>query len=206
MKARSQNLKKLLADKKIAPLVKKFGEPNLSDRKGTRGMFEALLRSIIHQQLAGAAARTIHARFLVLFPRKKPTPELVLAKSDSELRSVGLSAMKVSYVKDLALKFKENTVPYRKFKTMKSDEIVEHLTKIRGVGEWTVHMFLIFTLNREDILPVGDLAIRKSFEKVYGLKKTPTRRDMERLAEPWREQASLVSWYFWRLADELKKK
>jgi DNA-3-methyladenine glycosylase II len=139
-----------------------------------------------------------------LSARKFPTPEEVVKMPDAKLRSAGLSAQKISYLKDLAQKFADGSIEHRRFARMKSDDIIAHLTAVKGIGVWTAHMFLIFTLNRPDILPVGDLGIRKGFQILYKLDILPSPKEMERLAEPWREHASVASWYLWRLADEAK--
>jgi DNA-3-methyladenine glycosylase II len=191
----------ILADVKLAELAKRYGPPDIESYHGSLGTFESLVRSIIYQQLSGKAAAAIHARFQKLFLRGKMTPQKMLALAPKEMRSVGLSGSKVVYLKDLAQKFVDGTVPYRSFRTMTNDEIIEHLVKVKGVGEWTAHMFLIFTLHRPDILPIGDLAIRKGFQRVYGLRKIPDKKKMEKLAKPWRQHASIGSWYLWRSVD-----
>ena len=115
-------------------------------------------------------------------------------------------AMKSFYIQDLALKFTDGTIKHRQLHRMSSDEVTKHLTQVKGVGVWTVHMLEIFTLGRLDVLPVGDLGIRKGFQLVYKLKALPTPKEMEALATPWREHASVASWYLWRAADEAKIK
>src|SRR3989344_9451617 len=194
----------LRRDKRFARLIKKHGPPDL-----TRGKdyFQALVRSIIHQQVSGAAANTIHARFLALFPKgKSPTPEMVRAIPLEKMRAAGLSGQKASYIKDLAEKFSDGTIKHRALHTMESADIVAHLTQVKGIGVWSVHMFLIFTLNRLDVLPTGDLCIRKGFQILYKLKSLPDHAQMERLARPWRPHAAVASWYLWRVANELKIK
>ncbi|TSC86448.1 MAG: DNA-3-methyladenine glycosylase II [Parcubacteria group bacterium Gr01-1014_8] len=126
--------------------------------------------------------------------------------SPARLRSAGLSKQKVAYLKDLAKKFSDGTIRHRSLNKMRSDEIVAHLTQVKGIGVWTVHMFLIFSLNRPDVLPTGDLGVRKGFQILYQLDSLPTPEEMEQLAKPWREHASIASWYLWRVADEEKKK
>src|SRR3989338_10883295 len=148
----------LQRDKRFAPLIKKHGLPDLVRGKNP---FSALVRSIIHQQVSGAAAETIHARFLALFPKNKfPTPKAVLAIPLEKMRMAGLSGQKAFYIKDLAEKFVDGTIKHRSLHTMESADIVAHLTQVKGIGVWSVHMFLIFTLNRLDVLPTGHLGIR----------------------------------------------
>lgn len=189
-------------DKRFAPLIKKYGLPDLVRGKNP---FQALVRSIIHQQVSGAAAETIHARFLALFPRSTfPTPEAVRAMPLTKMRAAGLSGQKASYIKDLAEKFTDGTIKHRSLHKMETADLVVHLTQVKGIGVWTVHMFLIFTLNRPDVLPTGDLGIRKGFQSLYKLKDLPDHAQMEHLARHWRPHASVASWYLWRVANESK--
>ncbi|OGG53604.1 hypothetical protein A2851_01805 [Candidatus Kaiserbacteria bacterium RIFCSPHIGHO2_01_FULL_53_29] len=202
MKDPSESFRFLKRDKRFATLIKKHGLP---DMKRTGTPFRALVRAIIGQQVSGAAARSIFARFIVLFPKGKfPTPQAVRKMSIEKMRAAGLSRQKVSYIKDLAEKFSDGTIRHRHLHTMTSDEIIEHLVQVKGIGVWTVHMFLVFTLNRPDVLPTGDLGIRKGFQIVYGLKSLPDHARMERLALPWRAHASTASWYLWRAADSAR--
>lgn len=198
----SVSIAALKRDERFAPLIKKHGLPDLVRGKNA---FQALVRSIIHQQVSGAAAETIHARFLALFPRGKfPTPEAVCAMPIGKMRTAGLSGQKAAYIKDLAEKFADGTIRHRSLHKMETADLVVHLTQVKGIGVWTVHMFLIFTLNRPDVLPTGDLGIRKGFQALYKLKSLPDHAQMERLARTWRPHASVASWYLWRVANELK--
>jgi DNA-3-methyladenine glycosylase II len=198
------SLAALKRDRRFAPLIKKYGVPDLK-RKGKP--FQALVRAIVGQQVSGAAARTIYGRLMALFPGGTfPTPEMVRKIPLQKMRAAGLSGQKASYIKDLAEKFSDGTIRHRSLHRMTSDELVEHLVQVKGIGVWSVHMFLIFTLNRPDVLPTGDLGIRKGFQSVYGLKKLPDHAQMERLARAWRPYASVASWYLWRAADEAKGK
>ncbi len=201
-----KSLSILKRDKKFAKLIKKHGSPDLKwGRVGLQNPFRSLVRSIIYQQVSGKAAASILKKFISLFSRF-PKPEDVNKIPVKKLRSAGLSYQKASYIKDLAKKFTDGTIKHRRLYKMTSAEVIDHLVQVKGIGVWTVHMFLIFTLNRPDILPTGDLGIRKGFKIVYGLKNLPDHDKMERLAKPWREHASLASWYLWRAADEAKKK
>lgn len=193
----SPALRSLRKDPKFAPLVKRHGKPDLSRYHGGINIFQSLLRSIVFQQISGAAARSIHARLLEHFPRKHPTPAALLTIPTSKLRACGLSTQKIEYVRDLAKRCIDGTVNQRKFPRMSSQEIVEHLVVVKGIGVWTAQMMLIFRLHRLDVLPVGDLAIRKGFKKVYGLAADPTPKEMEAIATPWRAYASVASWYLW---------
>lgn len=201
---------------KFAPLIKKHGAPKL--RRG-KNAFQALSRAIIYQQISGKAAISIYKKLVALFgihldgpidwekpaARKFPTPEQVLKMPISRMRGAGLSAQKVAYLKDLAKRFSDGSIKHRSLHRLTNDEIISALTSVKGIGVWTAHMFLIFSLNRLDILPTGDLGVRKGFQILYKLRSLPTSQHMERLAKPWREHASIASWYLWRVADEEKK-
>jgi DNA-3-methyladenine glycosylase II len=200
--AHEASIKILKKDKRFAALIKAHGKAVLG-REGTP--FQALVRSIIYQQVSGKAAASILAKFRALFPGKKfPTPEMVLAMPMAKLRSAGLSGQKASYILDLAEKFANGTVQHKRLGKMTNEEVIAHVTQVKGIGVWTAHMFLIFTLERLDVLPTGDLGIQKGFQILYGLKKLPTPAQMEKLAKEWRQHASVASWYLWRLADAAK--
>ncbi len=201
----SESLKALKKDPKMAAVLRKHGTLDLSKyHKGAGSVFARLVRSIVYQQISGKAAAAILDRVLELFPRKKPTPELLLKIPVSKLRSAGLSPQKVVYVRDLAHKYLDGTISEKRFPKMSSQEIIDHLVQVKGIGVWTAHMLLIFTLYRPDILPWGDLAIQKGFKEVYGLKQLPDKKRMEKIALPWRAHATAASWYLWRVADEAK--
>jgi DNA-3-methyladenine glycosylase II len=191
----------ILKDKKLAKWVREHGLIDDKDWRRPKNPFHSLIRSIIYQQVSGKAAASILKKFKALFSDTFPTPDQVLERTEEELRSAGLSRGKVIYIRDLAEKFKDGTISPRKFPKMTNDEIIEHLTRVKGIGVWTAHMFLMFTLRRPDILPTLDLAIRKGFQVVYGLKELPEHETMERLAKGWRKHASLASLYMWRIYE-----
>ncbi len=191
----------LKRDPQFSPLIKKHGLPDIERYHGSIDVFNALLRSIVYQQLSGKAAATILGRVIALFPDGKPSPEALLKIRAPRLRKAGLSGKKVEYVRDLAKKCVDGTIDQKRFPKMTSAEIIEHVTAVNGIGTWSAHMLLIFTLHRLDILPVGDLGIRKGFQIVYKLDKLPTEKEMENLAKGWREHASVAAWYLWRVAD-----
>ncbi|MDH3279661.1 MAG: DNA-3-methyladenine glycosylase 2 family protein [Gammaproteobacteria bacterium] len=163
--------------------------------------FQMLVRSIVHQQLSGQAARAIEARLTALFPHR-PTAARVLAISPDVLRNVGLSKAKVLAVKALAAHALGGGVPTRRrLERMSDAEIAACLTQIRGVGRWTVDMLLIFYLARPDVLPVTDLGIRKGLMHVYQMRRLPTPQETARTGETWRPYRSVASWYLWRSLD-----
>lgn len=189
----------------MAAVVRRYGALDLSKyHRGAGSVFARLIRSIVYQQISGKAAAAILDRLLDLFPNRKPTPQQLLKIHARKLRSAGLSIQKIEYVRDLARRFLDGTIDEKLFPNMSSQEIIDHLVQVKGVGVWTAQMLLIFTLYRPDILPWGDLAIQKGFKEVYGLKKLPDKKTMEKIAKPWRSHATAASWYLWRVADEVK--
>jgi DNA-3-methyladenine glycosylase II len=167
--------------------------------------FHSLIRSIIYQQLSGKAAGSILAKFLTLFAGEYLTPQELLKVTDAKFKRSGVSVQKISYLRDLAKKFLDGTIDPSNFKNMTDDEIREHLIAVRGVGRWTADMFLMFTLYRPDILPTGDLAIQKGFQKVFKLKELPDAQMMERLSKSWSPHRTVACWYLWELSDLAKE-
>ena len=201
----SDSLTVIKKDKKLAAVIKKHGDLNLVDgTRNKKNIFHSLLRAIVYQQISGKAAASILARVEALFPKNKPTPELLLDMSDHKLRDAGLSPQKIGYARDLALKCSDSTINEKLFPKMTSQEIIDHLVQVKGIGTWTAQMLLIFTLHRKDILPVGDLGVQKGFKIVYGLRTLPSEKRMEQIAKPWRSHATAASWYMWRVADAAK--
>ncbi len=187
--------------KKIAINKKK-----LRKLEPTKNPFQSLVRSIIFQQLSGKAATSILNKFVLLFkPKSFPTPKDILKLSDAQFKSAGISAQKAGYLRDLASKFLDGTINPKKFSKMSDSEIEEHLVKVKGVGIWTAHMFLIFALNRPDVLPTGDLAIRKGFMKAFGLRSAPSHEKMVALACAHAGKRTYLSLHLWGIMDEEKK-
>jgi DNA-3-methyladenine glycosylase II len=166
--------------------------------------FESLLRAIVYQQLAGAAAATIFGRVKALGTDGKfPTPEEILRATKAKLRRAGLSRQKIAAVKDLAKKTIDGTVPsLAAIRRMSEEEILERLTQVHGIGEWSVHMFLMFQLGRPDVLPLKDYGIQKGFQHVYGLADTPKPMAILEHAERWRPYRSIACWYLWRAVEQ----
>lgn len=193
------------ADKMLARLIKKVGPCRLVPQH-KRTPFQALVRSVAFQQLNGSAAETIFGRVLALYPRRKfPTPEDLLATPDEHLRGAGLSRAKTAAVKDLAAKTLAGVVPgSRAITKLSNEEILERITTVRGVGPWTVEMLLMFTLGREDVLPVTDFGVRKGFALTYGLKQLPSPKELLAHGEKWRPHRTTASWYLWRAVDLAK--
>ncbi|HEX8181492.1 MAG TPA: hypothetical protein VF525_18265 [Pyrinomonadaceae bacterium] len=165
--------------------------------------FEALARNIIYQQLHGTAAAAIHARLLALVMRgRKLQPRDILAADEADLRGVGLSGAKTAALKDLALKTLDGTVPtLARLRRMADEEIVARLTSVRGIGRWTVEMLLMSRLGRGDVLPVGDLGVRRGFALVYQTPELPTPKALAAYGERWRPFRTVASWYMWRALE-----
>ena len=186
-------------DKVLSAIIRKYGNRNLTPH---RKYFNLLLRSIISQQLSVKAAASIEKRFMDFFDNK-PRPELVLNIEDSVLRGFGLSNAKVKYVKDLSNKILSGEVKLKGFSKKTDEEIIAELTKVKGIGFWSAHMFLIFTLGRLDILPTGDLGIRKAVMLNYRLKKMPTEEKVRNIAKKnnWYPYCTVASIYLWHSLD-----
>jgi len=192
----------LKRDKHLGAFVRGYG-PLKFRREHTQEPFQALCESIIYQQISGTAAASILKKFKALWPKKKfPTPEDVLSTKIEKFRTAGISPQKALYLKDLALKFNDGTINPKKFEAMSDAEIIIHITAVKGVGEWTAQMFLMFTLGRPDVLPTGDLGIQKGFKKLFKLKTLPTPAQMQKLAQPWSGHRTVACFYLWRLLDE----
>jgi len=208
-------------DPKLGRLIERAGPFNLK-LASTLSPFEALLESIIYQQLHGKAAAAIHARLLASFaepgptgsllhPAPHPTAEHLLNAPNEQLRAAGLSHNKSLAIRDLAAKTLDGTVPtLPRIRRMSDEDIIEHLTQVRGIGKWTVEMFLIFRLGRPDVLPVSDYGVRKGFALTFGTLKAadkvtpadlPKRAEMEARAKRWHPWCSVASWYMWRACD-----
>jgi DNA-3-methyladenine glycosylase II len=187
------------ADPGLAPLIEAHGAPAIAP---TSDAIQSLARAIVGQQLSGAAARTIWARVLALYPRNKfPGAAKLLETPDADLRGAGLSGAKVAAVKDLARHVVEKRLMPRRLPAATDDEVSAMLLPIRGIGPWSVDMFLMFALARPDVLPVGDLGIRKGMQRHFGLRRLPEPTRMRKLAEPWRPFRTIASWYMWRLLE-----
>jgi DNA-3-methyladenine glycosylase II len=185
-------------DPVLRPLIRRVGSCGLRRRGDPYG---ALVRSVLYQQLAGAAAAAIHARLRARFGGRDPRPGALLAARDAELRAIGLSRQKIAALRSIAEHFDDGRVSGRRLARMGDEEVIECVTQIRGVGVWTAHMLLMFSLGRPDVLPVGDYGIRKGVQNLYGLRELPGRAELERVGERWRPWRSVASWYVWRHAD-----
>jgi DNA-3-methyladenine glycosylase II len=184
------------ADPILGAIIEQVGPMEIRQRPER---FQALVRAIIFQQLAGRAAQTILNRFVeIVGGGRFPTPEQVLAASDEDMRKAGLSRGKMAYIRDLAGHIRDGTLNFRRFAAMDDEEIIADLVRVRGIGRWTAEMFLMFNLLRPDVLPVDDLGFRNAVGKAYGMAKPPTAKELRELGERWRPYRSAACWYFWQ--------
>jgi DNA-3-methyladenine glycosylase II len=193
------------SDKRLAPVIKSSGPCRLKPHSDYYG---ELVGSIVGQQLSAVAAGTIWRRLLGLFDDKMPSPEQLIKVDDQKLRDVGLSWNKVRYVKDLAEHILDGRLDLGHVATMPNEQLIEQLTAVKGLGEWSAHMFMMFGLGRLDILPTGDLGIRKAMMKLYGLKEMPDAAKMITIANRnnWHPYESVASWYLWQSLDNSPQK
>jgi DNA-3-methyladenine glycosylase II len=185
----------LKKDTKFANIISQVGEYNV---KITKNRYRSLVEAIIAQQLSGSAAESILKKFRNLYKSDFPKPIEVLQTSDKKLRTVGLSKMKIVYIKELSKKIESRHLNMKNFSSMKDEQIIEHLTNVKGIGRWTAEMFLIFSMGRLDVLPVGDLGLKKGIQLMYSLNELPTEEQITRLAESWRPYRTVATWYIWK--------
>jgi len=175
---------------RVGPCRMEFGLPE----------FSSLAEAIVYQQLNGKAAVTIFNRFLEL-AGEPLTAAGILKLSDEQLRSVGLSKQKSSYIKDLAAKTASGALDFTRLRDLSDEEVIKHLTQVKGVGVWTAHMFLMFSLRRPDVLPTGDYGVQVAIKKHYKKRKLPKPEHMEKIARAWAPYRSVACWYLWRSLD-----
>jgi DNA-3-methyladenine glycosylase II len=188
-------------DPTLAPIITIAGLPSITPNKN---YYQELVESIISQQLSVKAAGTILKRFLELFPGDEfPTPGQILEKDIEDMRAAGLSRQKATYIQDLAVKVLEGTVQFNHLDALSNEDVITELTKVKGIGVWTVHMFLMFCMGRLDVLPTGDLGIKNGMQALYQLKEKPSPEEMEKLAKKlkWHPYETVASWYIWHSLD-----
>ncbi|HET7728419.1 MAG TPA: DNA-3-methyladenine glycosylase [Usitatibacter sp.] len=183
-------------DKVLRKLIRQFPEPSLVSRGDA---FQTLARSIVGQQISVKAAQSIWGRFAAL--SGKVTPAKVAALADESLRGCGFSGQKVAYVKDLAARFASGEIKPRRWSRMDDEAIIEELVRVKGIGRWTVEMFLIFHMKRPDVFPVDDLGLRRAMERQYNGGEALTRAEMREIGAPWAPYRSVATWYLWRSLD-----
>ena len=184
----------LLKDPILGKIIDNVGDYSLKRRNHH---FAVLVESIISQQLATKAAEAIFRRFTKLYP-KFPTATQILATRKSKLRKTGISGMKVDYLKDLARNIEEGKLKIKSLPKMSDEQVIEQLTQIKGIGRWTAEMFLIFSLGRQDVLPVHDLGLRKGVQFAFSLPQLPKPKEVEKFGERWKPYRSIATWYLWK--------
>jgi DNA-3-methyladenine glycosylase II len=185
------------SDPIMAAIIEQIGPCRFQYAEPT---FHRLAESILYQQLNGKAAATIFDRFTAL-AGDPLTPKGILKLSDTQMRGVGLSRQKTAYLRDLAEKTQAGLMEFERMAEMSEEEVIAHLTQVKGIGVWTAHMFLMFSLRRPDILPVGDYGIQAAIKKHYKKRKWPKAVVMEKIAKPWVPYRSVACWYLWRSLD-----
>ena len=190
--------RKLRRDPAFGPWVRRIGSIHLPVSDVTP--FFYLVRAICYQQLAGKAARTIHGRFIEAVGRDV-SPENVLRLSESTLRGAGLSGNKLGAIRDLAKKIQSGELEVHDLEMRSDEEIVSRLTVVKGIGDWTAHMYLMFRLHRPDVWPVGDLAVRAGYARVQGMAEDPSKKELRLLGDPYRPWRSAAAWYCYRALE-----
>ncbi len=189
-----QALQHLRKDPILAEIIDRVGPYGIQFREPN---FETLVKSIVYQQLSGRVAGVIYGR-LSAAVAGSVTPEAILKLRPSRMRSLGLSTQKTAYIRDLARHTRDRRVTFDDLSDLPDAAVIERLTQVKGIGVWTVQMFLIFALRRTDILPTGDLGVRNAIRRAYNLEALPTPVEMEKMAAAWRPYCSVASWYLWR--------
>jgi DNA-3-methyladenine glycosylase II len=182
------------SDPVLSGIIDSVGEYRIEFRDPD---FETLVKSITFQQLSGRVANVIFGR-LTAAAGGRLTPANILKLRPARMRAVGLSRQKTEYIRDLARHARDGALVFEELASLTDREVIERLTQVKGIGVWTVHMFLIFALRRLDVLPTGDLGIRAAIRKAYGLEALPTPAEMEAMAQAWRPYCTVASWYLWR--------
>ena len=185
-------------DPVLGAVIRRVGACELK-RRGDP--YRYLVRSVLYQQITGAAGRAIEKRLHAAFGGRVPIPAQLRLAATETLRSAGLSRQKIDSIRAIATAFDERTLDGRKLARLPDEAVVDAVTQVRGVGEWTAHMLLMFSLGRPDVLPVGDYGVRKAARDLYGLADLPKRKELEALGEAWRPYRSVATWYLWRSTE-----
>jgi DNA-3-methyladenine glycosylase II len=184
------------ADPKLNLIIKRVGPCELH-AVAPRDAFEALCMSIASQQLSVKAAATIFGRFCDLFPKRKPTPDRVMTLTDDQIRAVGFSRPKVSFIKDLAARVLDGRLDLKGLKKHSDEDVMQQLVAVKGIGRWTAEIFLMFRLGRQDIFPADDLGLMNAVQRAYGLRKRPDAKKLRKMGEAWKPHRSVAAWYLW---------
>ena len=163
----------------------------------TKNPYQTLVEAIIYQQLSEASATAITKRFLEIYG-KFPTPKQVIDTSNKRLKNTGISSVKINYIKGLSKQILQKKIEFNKIAKLNDEQVTAELTKIKGVGNWTAQIYLMFCLQRKDVLPVDDLGIKKGIRDLFSLKELPTTKTVEKFSERWRPNRSIACWYMWK--------
>src|ERR1700761_4089985 len=198
MRSALKHLKK--SDPVIAAIIRRVGPCLIQYREPS---FETLVRSIVYQQLSGRVASVIFGRLHAAAGEEQLTPAGIMKLRPERMRKLGLSAQKTLYIRELAKHTRRGSVVFETLPESDDAAVIEHLTRVKGIGVWTAQMFLMFALRRHDVLPVGDLGIRIAMKKAYGLEEMPKPAEMEKIAAAWKPYTSIACWYLWRSLDNV---
>src|SRR6202789_1915557 len=198
MRSPLQHLKK--SDPVMAGIIQRVGPFKLQYREPN---FETLVRSIVYQQLSGRVASVIFSRLHAAAGEEQLTPAGIMKLRPERMRKLGLSAQKTKYIRELAKHTKKGSVIFEALPGFDDAAVIEHLTRVKGIGVWTAQMFLMFALRRADVLPVADLGIRLAMKKAYGLEDLPKPAEMEKIAAAWKPYTSVACWYLWRSLENV---
>ncbi len=190
-------------DRVMEDLVRRIGPLGPAEKRRGRpdDAYGSLVRTIVGQQLSTKAARSIYGRLTALFDGRPPTPDELVSTDDEPLRACGLSRPKIRYLRDLADRVISGELDLRSLHDLPDDEVIGQITAVKGLGRWSADMFLMFHLGREDVLPVGDLGVRRAAERAYGLPEIPDAETLQLLARPWSPHRTLASFYLWESLD-----
>jgi DNA-3-methyladenine glycosylase II len=198
MRSALKHLKK--SDPVIAGIIQRVGPCAIQYREPS---FETLVRSIVYQQLSGRVASVIFGRLHAAAGEETLTPAGIMKLRPEKMRKLGLSGQKTLYIRELAKHAKRGSIVFENLHEADDAAVIEHLTRVKGIGVWTAQMFLMFALRREDVLPVADLGIRSAIKKAYGLNDLPKPPEMERIAAAWKPYTSIACWYLWRSLENV---
>ena len=191
----SQAVSHLKKDPDFYPIIKKVGTFQI---RLIRNRYESLVEAIITQQLAGSAAKAISKRFKAIYSQRYPKPIDVIKTPLPQLRKTGLSKMKITYIKDLSKKIESKEIRLNSLAKLSDEDVISNLTQVKGIGRWTAEMFLIFSLGRLDVLPVGDLGLKKGVQKLFLMTDLPSEDQVRRIGERWKPYRTVATWYLWK--------